>query len=88
MEYLDQARRESLVRAKNDLGETPLHLAVSFTGGAAAGSNGGSGEEAKAEAGRGGGGSGSGSRRGGVSKREADVTVQVRYDTIRHTTWR
>lgn len=32
MEYLDQARRERLVRARNHLGETPLHLAVAFAG--------------------------------------------------------
>ena len=85
MEYLDQGRRESLIRAKNDLGETPLHLTVSFAGGSAgaagaAGGAGGSGE-ASEEGGR---GSGSGSRRrGGVSKREADFAVQVRYDPTR-----
>lgn len=31
MEYLCQGRRERLVRAKNNLGETPLHLAVACT---------------------------------------------------------
>ncbi|CAM9491761.1 unnamed protein product [Scytosiphon promiscuus] len=32
MEYLCQGRRESLVRAKNNRGETPLHLAVACIG--------------------------------------------------------
>lgn len=31
MEYLCQRTRQSLVRAKNNLGETPLHLAVACT---------------------------------------------------------
>lgn len=74
MEYLDQGKRESLVRAKNDLGETPLHLAVSFVekegGSARTGSGGG-----RARAGGGGG-------RGGGNKREVGgIAVQVRgYD--------
>eukprot|EP00752_Nemacystus_decipiens_P004997 g4543.t3 len=41
MEYLDRGTRERLVRAKNDLGETPLHLAVSFTVPPASGGGGG-----------------------------------------------
>ncbi|CAM9985221.1 unnamed protein product, partial [Ectocarpus sp. 8 AP-2014] len=32
MEYLHQGTRERLVRATNNLGETPLHLAVAFAG--------------------------------------------------------
>lgn len=31
MEYLFEGRREYLVRAKNHLGETPLHLAVALS---------------------------------------------------------
>eukprot|EP00903_Cladosiphon_okamuranus_P008594 g8243.t1 len=63
MEYLDQARRESLVRAKNDLGETPLHLAASFTGSSA---RGGGGVDAR----------GRSSPGGGNNKRGADYAVQ------------
>lgn len=66
MEYLDEGRRASLVRAKNDLGETPLHLAVSFAG--------------SARSGRAGGGGGGGSR--GGSKREIGFAVQVRRDSV------
>lgn len=73
MEYLNQARRESLVRAVNDLGETPLHLAVSFTGSSARRSGGRGG-------GRGEGGVRS-SRAGGIDQREADFAVQVRHST-------
>lgn len=32
MEYLHQGTRERLVRATNNRGETPLHLAVAFAG--------------------------------------------------------
>lgn len=32
MEYLNQGRRERLVRARNHLGESPLHLAAAFAG--------------------------------------------------------